>query len=109
MKSAPTVIQRISAQFERLNDESKLSFAAAAGCFAVGLPAGACSHLLPDGWHLDAVIVIGVFYLLLGLGGVFKRPSHEATQDVVPSHRMAAARKLPEPLSEEAANLHEVA
>ena len=109
MKSVPAAIQRISAQFVRLNDESRLSFAAAAGCFAVGLPAVACARLLPDGWHLEALIVIGAFYFLLGLGGLFKGSSYKTAQEVVVSNRNAPSRKFSEPLPDEAANLQEVA
>jgi len=55
---------------QRLSDECQLSFAAAASCFVLGSFGMTASTLAPGSTQLGALLVVALFYLLLGLAGL---------------------------------------
>lgn len=52
----------------RLNSECRLSLGAAIACLLVGAGGWAVNHVSPGSTTLGALLAVGVFYLLLGLG-----------------------------------------
>ncbi len=54
--------------FQKLLFESKLAFRAAAGCLSVGALGSMFDHFSGFETHLSALMVVGVLYLVMGLG-----------------------------------------
>ena len=62
----------------KLRDESKLSFAAAAGCFAVGAAGWLVNLARPETTLLHGLLVVAGFYCFVGVVHLFKASTNEA-------------------------------
>ncbi|MCA9124171.1 MAG: hypothetical protein H6822_02295 [Planctomycetaceae bacterium] len=58
-----------------INDESKLCFGAAVGCFVIGTTAWLVNLVAPQTTTLHGLLVVAVFYAATGTISLFKRPA----------------------------------
>lgn len=72
-----------------LSTETKLSFGAAGGCLVLGMIGYAINALTTTETTLSAFLVIGVFYLMLGVVSLLKGKPDYAQQEanVLPAKR----------------------
>ena len=59
---------------KKLNDESKLCFGAAAGCFVLGAFGWLVNLVQPETTLLQGLLVVAVFYGFVGVASLFTRP-----------------------------------
>ena len=66
---------------KKLNEESKLCFGAAAGCFVVGAFGWLVNLVQPQTTLLQGLLVVAGFYGFLGVVSLFKRPASTELAD----------------------------
>ncbi len=64
-----------------LNDESKLCFGAAAGCFVIGIIGWLINLALPETTLLHGLLVVAGFYCVLGVVNIFKAVAAPSEDD----------------------------
>lgn len=71
-----------------LSDEARMCFAAATGCLLIGLAGGVINRIAQLHLPLTALVVVGVFYGLMGLGRLWKLARTKSTDrpDQTPAH-----------------------
>lgn len=84
----------------RFNDESKLCFWAAMGCLVVGTIGWLVNYIAPGSTMLGALLLVGCFYLFLGLTSLLhkntgEREAQEQVVSVVVLRGHAAIRNGP--------------
>lgn len=63
---------------KKLNDESKLCFGAAAGCFVVGAGGWLVNLALPESTLLHGLLVVAAFYSVVGGVKLFQKSATDA-------------------------------
>ena len=64
-----------------LNDECKLCFGAAAGCFVIGIIGWLINLALPETTLLHGLLVVAGFYCVLGVANIFKTATAHSGND----------------------------
>ena len=72
------VLKIIASSASRLDDDAKLSFAAATACCFVGAIGWFVNYVSPGSTMLGALTVVGCFYLLAGTASVISRGSKQS-------------------------------
>lgn len=75
LNSIPNAIAR---RGKKLNDESKLCFGAAIGCFLVGTGGWLVNLAMPESTLLQGLLVVAAFYAALGVVKLFQKSATDA-------------------------------